>query len=45
MKQPGMFYKCDLNGYAYDDDNDTNDSDDDYNIHNNDPVGQIIATI
>ena len=44
MKQPDMLHKYDLNGYAYDNDYDTDDNDDDYN-NNNNTVGLIIAAI
>ena len=43
MKQPEMFHKYDLNGYAYDVDNETDDSDADHNNNNNNPVCPIIA--
>ena len=40
-----MFHKYDLNGHAYDDNVDTGDNDDDFNINNNNPEGPVIAAI
>ena len=45
MKQPDMFHKYDLNGYACDNNIDTDDNEDDFNINNDNPVGPIIAAI
>ena len=43
VKQPDVVHKYDLNGYACDNDNDTEHNDDDYNINNDEMVGPIIA--
>ena len=40
-----MFHKCNLNGYAYDDDDAAADNDDDHNDADNDPVGLIIVAM
>ena len=45
MKQPDVFHKYDLNGYACDNNVDTDDTDDDFNINECNPVGPIIVAI